>query len=87
MRVRCGSGRRVEDRLMHLDLDGTLQTQDSEEVRQVINEEASIIHKSEACQSTDVLIRDDYYIYSSLRYDSAGQAKIVSQISRESMKE
>ena len=65
---------------MHLDLDGTLQTQDSEEVRQVINKRAYIIHKSEACQSTDVLIMNYDCLYSQLRYDKAGQAKIVSQI-------
>ena len=76
----------VYDHLIHSDLNGTLVPQVEAEVRQVIEKKASIIYKSESRQSIDVLIESNRELYQ-LRYDNAGQAKILNQVTRKSMRE
>ena len=77
----------VYDRLIHIDLNGTLVPQNTAEVKQVVDGFISIICKSEARQSTEVLVESKGNLYSRLRYDKTGQAKMVSQITVESMRE
>ena len=77
----------VYDKLIHIDLNGTLVSQDNAKVRQVIENRASIIHESEARHSTDVLIESEEELYIQLRYNNVGQAKIVSQVTKESMRD
>ena len=72
--------------LIHIDLNGTFQSQDDEEGRQVVEKCNSIIYKSEARESTEVLIGGEEF-YARLRYDIMGQAKIVSQITQKQIRE